>query len=66
MVVVEPAQGQQPLRWGLASADMTTGEVQMMQREESSTLHQQLTKQEASELLWHFLGVDLGRGLRLE
>ena len=51
-VVVEPAQGKQPLRWGLASADVSTGEVQVMQREESSALHQQLAEQEASELLW--------------
>ena len=34
-VVVEPA-GKQPLRWGLASADVSTGEVHVMQREESS------------------------------
>ena len=51
-VVVEPAQGEQPLRWGLASADVSTGEVQVMQREDSSALHQQLAQQEASELLW--------------
>ena len=36
----------------LASADVSTGEVQVMQREESSALHQQLAQQEASELLW--------------
>ena len=51
-VVVEPAQGKQALRWGLASADVSTGEVQVMQREESSALHQQLEQLEASELLW--------------
>ena len=51
-VVVEPAQGKQPLSWGLASADVSTGEVQVMQREESNALHQQLAQQEASELLW--------------
>ena len=51
-VVVEPAQGKQPLRWGLASADVSTGEVQVMQREDSNALHQQLAQQEASELLW--------------
>jgi len=51
-VVVEPAQGKQPLRWGLASADVSTGEVQVMQRDDSSALHQQLAQQEASELLW--------------
>ena len=51
-VVVEPAQGKQPLRWGLASADVSTGEVQVMQRQHSSALHQHLAQQEASELLW--------------
>ena len=51
-VVVEPAQDKQPLRWGLASADVSTGEVQVMQREHSSALHQHLAQQEASELLW--------------
>ncbi len=51
-VVVEPAQGQQPFRWGLASADVSTGEVQVMQRQESSALHQHLAQQGASELLW--------------
>ena len=52
VVVVEPAQKKQPLRWGLASADVSTGEVQVMQREGSSALHQQLAQQDASELLW--------------
>ena len=46
------SQPEQPLRWGLASADVSTGEVQVMQREDSSALHQQLAQQEASELLW--------------
>ncbi|MGB1520697.1 MAG: MATE family efflux transporter, partial [Limisphaerales bacterium] len=40
---------QTALRWGLASADVSTGEVQVMQREDSSALHQQLAQQEASE-----------------
>ncbi|MEC8688434.1 MAG: DNA mismatch repair protein MutS, partial [Cyanobacteriota bacterium] len=51
-VVVEPANGQQPLRWGLASADVSTGEVQVMQRSDSDALHQQLAQLGASELLW--------------
>lgn len=51
-VVVEPAQGKTPFRWGLASADVSTGEVQVMQRQGSGELHQQLAQQEASELLW--------------
>ena len=51
-VVVEPPQGKQPLRWGLASADVSTGEVQVMQREHSDALHQKLAQLAASELLW--------------
>ena len=60
-VVVEPAQGKQPFRWGLASADVSTGEVQVMQREESSALHQQLAQQNASELLWAGSSADSDR-----
>lgn len=51
-VVVEPANGQQPFRWGLASADVSTGEVQVMQRANSDALHQELAQLGASELLW--------------
>ena len=51
-VVVEPSSGQQPFRWGLASADVSTGEVQVMQRQDSDALHQQLSQLGASELLW--------------
>ena len=51
-VVIEPATHQQPLRWGLAQADVSTGEVQVMERESSDALHQQLAQLEASELLW--------------
>ncbi len=51
-VVVEPASGQQPFRWGLASADVSTGDVQVMQRNNSDALHQQLAQLGASELLW--------------
>ena len=51
-VVVEPAQGKEPLRWGLASADVSTGEVQVMQRVDSDALHQELAQLAASELLW--------------
>ena len=50
-VVVEPAQGDRPLCWGLASADVSTGEVQVMQREASDALHQQLAQLAAAELL---------------
>ena len=51
-VVVEPASGHQPFRWGLASADVSTGDVQVMQRNNSDALHQQLAQLGASELLW--------------
>ena len=51
-VVVEPAQGKEPLRWGLASADVSTGEVQVKQRVDSDALHQELAQLAASELLW--------------
>ena len=51
-VVVEPAQGNEPFRWGLASADVSTGDVQVMQRIDSDALHQQLAQLAASELLW--------------
>ena len=50
-VVVVPAQGQEPFRWGLASADVSTGEVQVMQRQDSDALHQQLAQLRAAELL---------------
>jgi DNA mismatch repair protein MutS len=51
-VVVEPANKQQPFRWGLAQADVSTGDVQVLQREGSDGLHQHLAQLQASELLW--------------
>ena len=51
-VVVEPAQGQQPFRWGLASADVSTGELVLQQMETSSDLHQELARLDAAELVW--------------
>ena len=51
-VVVEPATARSPLRWGLASADVSTGDVLVMERNGSDALHQQLAQLEASELLW--------------
>jgi DNA mismatch repair protein MutS len=38
--------------WGLAIADVSTGEFRVCQREGSDTLHQQLLQLEAAELLW--------------
>jgi len=51
-VVVESAQGEQPFRWGLASTDVSTGEVRVLQRQGSDSLHQHLAQLQASELLW--------------
>ncbi|CAK6688218.1 DNA mismatch repair protein MutS [Synechococcus sp. CBW1107] len=45
-VVLE--QGQ----WGLAVADVSTGEFQLMQRQGSDQLHQDLLRLEPAELLW--------------
>ena len=51
-VVVEPTGSERALRWGLASADVSTGDVQVMERSGSDALHQHLAQLEASELLW--------------
>ncbi|MEB3158585.1 MAG: DNA mismatch repair protein MutS [Synechococcus sp.] len=51
-VVVEPAQTKQPFRWGLASADVSTGELVLQQMEGSGELHQELARLEAAELVW--------------
>ena len=50
-VVIELAHRDETLRWGLASADVNTGEVQVMQRQDSDALHQQLAQLGAAELL---------------
>ena len=51
-VVVESAQDKQTFCWGLASADVSTGEFLVTQREGSAALYQELAQMEASELLW--------------
>ena len=51
-VVVESNQGNQPFCWGIASADVSTGEFLVTQRQGSSSLYQELAQLEASELLW--------------
>ena len=50
-VVVEQATGKHPFRWDLASADMSTGDVLVLERNGSDALHQHLAQLEASELL---------------
>ena len=55
-VVVD--QGQ----WGLAVADVSTGEFRVSQREGSDTLHQELLQLEAAELLWPDADGGLGGG----
>ena len=49
---LELANKHQPFRWGLAQADVSTGDVQVLQREGSDGLHQHLAQLQASELLW--------------
>ena len=51
-VVIEPAQGNSPFRWGLASADVSTGEFQLTQQQNSGALHQHLAQLEAAEVLF--------------
>ncbi len=51
-LVVEPAQGKQPLRWGLARADVSTGELVLLQQESSGELHQELARLDPAELVW--------------
>jgi DNA mismatch repair protein MutS len=51
-VVVEAAQGTRPFRWGLAHADVSTGDVQVIEQTGSAGLHQQLSQLEAAELVW--------------
>ncbi|AII42029.1 DNA mismatch repair protein MutS [Synechococcus sp. KORDI-100] len=51
-VVLEPVLSGEDLPWGLVQADVSTGEVQIMQRSGAGELHQQLAQLEASELLW--------------
>jgi DNA mismatch repair protein MutS len=39
-------------RWGLALADVSTGEFRLTERQGSDRLHQELLQQEAAEVLW--------------
>jgi len=42
----------EPSRWGLAVADVSTGEFRVTEREGSDLLHQELLLLEAAEVLW--------------
>ncbi len=50
-VVVEPEKIDQKFSWGLACADISTGEFLVTQREGISPLHQELSRIDAAELL---------------
>ena len=52
-VVVEPAQGRQPFRWGLACADVSTGEFLVREQDSSAALHQELARLDPAELIHH-------------
>ena len=52
-VVVEPAQGRQPFRWGLACADVSTGEFLVREQDSSAALHQELSRLDPAELIHH-------------
>ncbi len=51
-VIVESAQGNHPSSWGLACADISTGEFLVTQREDNFLLFQELSKLDASEIVW--------------
>jgi len=44
--------GRSGLRWGLAVADVSTGEFRVTERRGSDALHQELLRLEAAEVLW--------------
>jgi DNA mismatch repair protein MutS len=50
--VVLEGSGDSAARWGLAVADVSTGEFRVTEREGSDTLHQELLQVEAAEVLW--------------
>ncbi len=45
-------------RWGLAVADVSTGEFRLWEREGSAALHQELLQLEAAEVVWPGAGGD--------
>ena len=50
-VVVQPSDSNQPFRWGLACADVSTGEFLVTERSGETELFQELVKLDISELL---------------
>ena len=50
--VVLEGEGSSAARWGLAVADVSTGEFRVTEREGSDLLHQELLQLEAAEVLW--------------
>lgn len=50
--VVLEGEGSSAGRWGLAVADVSTGEFRVTEREGSDQLHQELLQVEAAEVLW--------------
>jgi len=51
-VVLGRGDGSGPRRWGLAVADISTGEFRVTEREGEGSLHQELLQLEAAELIW--------------
>jgi len=51
-VVIESTKKSQPFCWGLATADVSTGEFVVIERQGSTSLYQELNKLDASEVLW--------------
>jgi DNA mismatch repair protein MutS len=49
-------------RWGLAVADVSTGEFRVTEREGSGALHQELLQLEAAEVVWPEPEADTGAG----
>jgi DNA mismatch repair protein MutS len=54
--------GRQAGRWGLAVADVSTGEFRVTERQGSDALHQELLQVEAAEVLWPGGGDSNGSG----
>jgi DNA mismatch repair protein MutS len=51
-VVFDGPEGSGPRRWGLAVADISTGEFRVSEREGEQALHQELLRLEAAEVIW--------------